>query len=402
MAPTRRRNTPDSLAWVSIVVIVVACVVGAGCTAGTSTPASVAALTGPCWYLDAYLGEDGSLVAVLPGTEISARFDNGGRVTGSAGCNGYGGDYRLDGRVLTVSSVARTLMLCLEPDGIMEQEARFIDLLGSAAGCRIEDDRLIITDAAGTTTLVFVQETAPDALAGTSWTLAGLAGEDGGMEPVLDGTTITAAFGGDGRVGGSAGCNHYGADYTVDEASLSIGLAVRTEMYCMNPPGVMEQEGRYLSLLADAACWRMEDGLLILADREGADLLIFEQVVRTPDLPLTKTQWTLTSIGRSGDAVSSLIAGTAITATFSPDGNVTGSAGCNRYGAAYRTGGTSISIDPPISTKIFCTGPEGVMEQEAVYLSLLGSAAGYRIDGDRLEILDDEGRAVLWFRAERP
>ncbi|HDR72803.1 MAG TPA: META domain-containing protein [Methanoculleus sp.] len=402
MAPTRRRNSPDILAWVSIAVIVAACVVGAGCTAGTSTPAPVAPLTGPCWYLDAYLGEDGSLVAVLPGTEISARFDDEGKVTGSAGCNGYGGDYRLEGTALSVSSVAQTLMLCSEPEGIMVQEARFIDLLGSAAGCRIEDDRLILTDAAGTTTLVFVHETVYRALAGTSWTLSNLAGGDGGMEPVLDGTTVTAVFGDDGRVGGSAGCNHYGADYTVNGASLAVGLAMRTEMYCIDPPGVMEQEDRYLSLLADAASYQIEDGLLILVDGEGADLLVFEPVVQPPDLPLTGTEWTLESVSPTGDAVSSLIAGTAITATFSPDGTVTGSAGCNRYEAAYRLDGTSISIDPPMSTKMYCTGPDGVMAQEAMYLDLLSSAAGYRIDGDLLDLLDDEGRALLWFRAEWP
>jgi heat shock protein HslJ len=40
------------------------------------------------------------------------------------------------------------------------------------------------------------------------------------------------------------------------------------------------------------------------------------------------------------------------------------------------------------------------MEQEARYLSLLESAAGHRIDGDRLDLLDEAGKTLLSYRAE--
>ncbi|WP_214021371.1 META domain-containing protein [Methanoculleus sp.] len=402
MASNRRRNRNYILTTASLLVIVVACVIAAGCTSGTSTPGAVVGLTGTSWTLDSYLGENGTLVGVLPGTEVTAAFGHDGKVTGSAGCNGYGGDYRLDGTSLSVSSVAQTLKLCLEPDGIMEQEARFIDLLGSAEGYRIEDGRLILADSEGTDLLVFVKGGEPAALPGTSWTLASLAGEDGALISVLDGTTVTAAFGVDGKVGGSAGCNHYSADYTADGASLTIAPTIRTEMYCMDLPGVMEQEDRYLALLTDAAAYRVESGRLILTNQEGADLLVFNEVVRTPDLPLVGTEWTLESYNLNGEAVSSVIAGTTITATFSSDGNVTGNAGCNSYGAGYRLDGTSISIEPPISTKMNCNRPEGIMEQENRYLNLVASAAGYRIDGDRLDLLDEAGKTLLSYSADRP
>jgi heat shock protein HslJ len=396
MAANRRRNRNYILATASLFVIVVACVIAAGCTSGTSTPGTVTGLTGTSWTLDSYLTENGSLAPVLPGTEVTARFGPDGRVTGSAGCNSYGGDYHLDGTTLSISSIVQTLKLCLEPEGIMEQEARFIDLLGSAAECRIENDRLVITDAEGADALVFVKGDESTELAGnTWWTLASFAGDDGTLTPVLDGTAVTATFSAEGSLGGSAGCNHYSADYTVDGESLTIEPAIRTEMYCSEPPGIMDQEDRYLALLTEVASYRMEDGLLTLMDSDGVDLLVFEEVVQTPDLPLTGTDWVLEAYSTGGDAISSVIAGTTITANFA-DGNVTGNAGCNHYGGQYSLDGTNLTVSSLFSTLMYCETP-GVMEQEAAFLGHLANVSSYRVEGDRLILTDAEGTDVLFF-----
>jgi heat shock protein HslJ len=40
------------------------------------------------------------------------------------------------------------------------------------------------------------------------------------------------------------------------------------------------------------------------------------------------------------------------------------------------------------------------MEQENRYLTLLESVAGYRIDGNRLDLLDEAGKTLLSYRAE--
>ena len=39
------------------------------------------------------------------------------------------------------------------------------------------------------------------------------------------------------------------------------------------------------------------------------------------------------------------------------------------------------------------------MEQEKAYLDLLRSAAGYRIVGDTLVVIDGTGRAILFYEA---
>jgi len=397
MAPNRQRNRNFILTAASLFVIFVACIVVAGCTGGTSTPGAVVGLAGTSWTLDSYLDENGTLVPVLPGTEVTAAFSTDGKVTGSAGCNYYGGDYQIDGTTLSISSLVQTLKLCTEPKGIMEQEARFTDLLGSAAGCRIENDRLIITDAAGATTLIFVEEDAPTGLAGnTWWTLVSLARENGTQTPVLDGTSVTVTFSAEGSLGGSAGCNHYSADYTVDGATLTIEPAIRTEMYCNEPEGLMEQEDRYLALLTDVASYRIENDRLILADSEGADLLVFEKAVPKSDLPLVGTDWVLDSYSTGGDAISSVIAGATVTANFAADGNVTGNAGCNHYGGRYTLDDTTLSVSSLYSTLMYCETP-GVMEQEGAFMSHLANVSSYRTEGDRLVLTDAEGNDLLFF-----
>ncbi|WP_067075989.1 META domain-containing protein [Methanoculleus horonobensis] len=397
MAPNRRRNRNYILTTASLLVIVVACIVTAGCTGGTSTPGTSVGLAGTSWTLDSYLDENGTFVPVLPGTEVTAAFSPDGKVTGSAGCNGYGGDYQIDGTSLSVSSLVQTLKLCLEPEGIMEQEARFIDLLGSAAGCRIEDDRLVITDAEGADVLVFVQDSfAPVMLPGTSWKLASLTDENGTLTPIINGTAVTAKFSLDRNVGGSAGCNSYGAGYTVDGANLAIEPAIRTEMYCSEPPGLMDQEDRYLALLAEVASYRVENDRLILADSEGNNLLVFEKAAPTPDLPLVGTKWVLDSYSTGGDAISSVIAGATVTANFAADGNVGGNAGCNHYGGEYTLDGANLAVSSLFSTLMYCQTP-GVMEQESAYLAHLANASSYRTEGDRLILTDAEGNDLLFF-----
>jgi hypothetical protein len=44
-----------------------------------------------------------------------------------------------------------------------------------------------------------------------------------------------------------------------------------------------------------------------------------------------------------------------------------------------------------------CPEPEGILEQEGVYLTALRAAATYQITADRLEIFDEAGAQILVF-----
>jgi heat shock protein HslJ len=80
----------------------------------------------------------------------------------------------------------------------------------------------------------------------------------------------------------------------------------------------------------------------------------------------------------------SVLTGTTLTASFGKD-NVSGSAGCNDYNASTTTTPPKISFGPIASTRMACSQPAGVMEQESAYLAALQSAATYKLTGSTLE-----------------
>jgi heat shock protein HslJ len=112
--------------------------------------------------------------------------------------------------------------------------------------------------------------------------------------------------------------------------------------------------------------------------------------------PISGT-WTLISAFAATGA-QNVLPGTTITATFSDDGTVSGSAGCNNYVAAYQVRGTQLTIGTPATTKMSCTSPAGIMNQETIYLSDLQGAASYAVNGDQLIIYDTSGKTLLTFQ----
>ncbi len=111
---------------------------------------------------------------------------------------------------------------------------------------------------------------APVALDGTSWTLVALNGQ-----ALMSGTSITVAFS-EGEVTGQSGCNSYFGPYSLDENKLQFGMIAMTEMACLEPEGVMDQEMAYLETLQTVAEVRLTDGQLEMLDESGAVVLRFE------------------------------------------------------------------------------------------------------------------------------
>jgi heat shock protein HslJ len=105
-------------------------------------------------------------------------------------------------------------------------------------------------------------------------------------------------------------------------------------------------------------------------------------------------EWEVTAF-LNGDALSSPLPGTTLTATFGDDGTLSGSSGCNRYMTTYTTNAGAIEIEPAGGTKMFCPEPEGVMEQEAAYLAALPTAVRYGLDGGSLTLLSADGAYVV-------
>jgi heat shock protein HslJ len=82
---------------------------------------------------------------------------------------------------------------------------------------------------------------APLSLDGTSWTIVTLGGKR-----AVEGIATEVRFS-DGKISGSAGCNHFGGPYSETGKNLKLGAVFRTEMGCPEPQ--MGQENKFLALL---------------------------------------------------------------------------------------------------------------------------------------------------------
>ena len=160
----------------------------------------------------------------------------------------------------------------------------------------------------------------------------------------------------------------------------------------------MEQESAYLALLNQAASVSSVNDRLTFTDAQGMTILSFARIVPPSPEPLVGTNWTLDSL-YTADAVSSVVGGTTITAVFSEDGRVSGSAGCNNYFGSYTVTGSSLSTSSIGSTKMNCPGT-GIMQQENTFLASLGRTAGFTISGNRLNLADANGTTLLTFTRE--
>jgi len=98
---------------------------------------TVPELDGTIWLLNSMNSDN-----PITNTFITLMFIDGW-ATGNAGCNDYGGEYSSTTEgVLNVHFLVSHQVLCLEPAGIMEQEALYLELLENVDQYGIVDGRL--------------------------------------------------------------------------------------------------------------------------------------------------------------------------------------------------------------------------------------------------------------------
>jgi heat shock protein HslJ len=108
----------------------------------------------------------------------------------------------------------------------------------------------------------------------SDWTLQSYADVTGTLVTVKPGTPVTVIFAGDATVSGSAGCNHYRANYTVRDFAISVSTPVSTKIVC-NDPDIMQQESVYLKDLVRSEELRISETNLRFYDESGKPVLVF-------------------------------------------------------------------------------------------------------------------------------
>jgi heat shock protein HslJ len=118
-----------------------------GQVVATFTVLEQTSLTGVTWVATMYNNGREAVVSILADTEITAIFDDEGKVGGSAGCNRYFAGYTVEGASITIQPPASTRKMC--PEAIMQQEQEYLAALPTAATFSIQGDELELRTADG-------------------------------------------------------------------------------------------------------------------------------------------------------------------------------------------------------------------------------------------------------------
>ena len=101
------------------------------------TNQSSVTLPGSAWEVTTYAGQ-----APLADHPITFEFDTEGNIAGDASCNRFGGTCTIEGNTIKVGPLRSTRRAC-EPE-IMQQEHKFLALLGSVTTWQIDSDGVLV------------------------------------------------------------------------------------------------------------------------------------------------------------------------------------------------------------------------------------------------------------------
>lgn len=220
---------------------------------------------------------------------------------------------------------------------------------------------------------------------GTTWLLKSY---DNGtsMVDVPQGVYPDAVFAA-GKVSGVLVCNSYTGGYTTSGSSLTISALAMTQMAC--PSTSPDVEGQMAAAMQKSATFTASRESLKLYDSSGKNVAVYQAA---PADPLADTAWDATGINNGNQAVVSVAAGTAITARFGADGQLSGNGGCNDYSAMYTAVNGTITIGPVAATQKACDA--AVMQQEQQYFAALALAHTFDVSGGTTLTLRDSGGAM--------
>lgn len=109
------------------------------CTAlAMETNKQTATLPGSAWQVTTFAGQ-----TPLADHPITVEFDNEGNIAGDGSCNRFGGSCKIEGDKIAVGPLRSTRRAC-EPE-IMQQEHRFLALLGAATTWAMDGEELVLT-----------------------------------------------------------------------------------------------------------------------------------------------------------------------------------------------------------------------------------------------------------------
>jgi heat shock protein HslJ len=99
-------------------------------------------------------------------------------------------------------------------------------------------------------------------LPGSAWQVKTFAGQT----PLAD-HAITFEFDNEGNIAGDGSCNRFGGSCKIEGDKIEVGPLRSTRRAC--EPEIMQQEQKFLALLAAATAWSIDGDVLILTAQDG-------------------------------------------------------------------------------------------------------------------------------------
>lgn len=173
-----------------------------------------------------------------------------------------------------------------------------------------------------------------------------------------------------GNMSADAGCNQMGGPYEVVDGELVLGDVVMTEMACVDPPGLMEQEQWYAEFLSSRPSLATDGDRLTLAT-DDVTVVFLDREIADPDRPLEGTTWMVDGV-IDDQTVSSVPAGGSL---LFGDGSVQVATGCNNGSGSFELSadGTSLTFGPIALTRMACADEEGTRLEQSMMDVLQGT-----------------------------
>lgn len=200
-------------------------------------------------------------------------FGDEGQLGGNSGCNSFGGDHKVMGNQLIIGPMMMTKMFCQD---VALQEGAIIRILGDTVTMRMEGEELHLSNDGGLLVYGPAKEAISqggeedtsgslntEALAAHNWELTHYE-VDGQLENAKKMAFLS--FTNPGSVGGSSGCNSFGANYDVIGQHIVTKDMEMTEMYCEEYAG---QEAAIATVLGDTAELIISEGKLHIRNQSG-------------------------------------------------------------------------------------------------------------------------------------
>jgi heat shock protein HslJ len=206
---------------------------------------------------------------------------------------------------------------------------------------------------------------------------------DGAVKPLEAGTRVVLAFDREGRLTGSAGCNHFSGNVSADDGRIRQAKEIMiTAMACS--PSLGAQETWLLETLRAAPRWELVGSTLTLSTPDT-------QIVLT-DLPLTGKRWVVTEL-ISGNVTTPTPSEAEAFMTIHADGTVDGFTGCSAFTGNARIAGNQVTFDAIQTQGGICPGVEADLDQ-AVLRTLAGQMT-YELHGEHRTLVNAAGYGLM-------